>query len=163
LRQAPDPDSLYYQAILEQGGEQQSFVINPAVEDSQFRVSMLVAGSGTIRVRAVDGSGNVSDYAVYAFESSVEGFAMSISPNPVLNRFSATLRWLNPSINGNIRLNIYNIRGQKVIDADLGTAQIGQGIQPLILVPGFAKLSSGRYLLELIIGAAKQSRGFTIM
>ncbi|MDP3113840.1 MAG: clostripain-related cysteine peptidase [Candidatus Cloacimonadaceae bacterium] len=164
IRQSPDPDSLYYEVRLEQGGDVQSYLFYPSVEELVFSVFVPIRQAGIFRIRAIDTSGNVSDYATSNYQYSAPGFDILVAPNPISSRNMASLRWFVPDeVSGNIRLRIYNIRGRRVLENDLGQARPGEGIQPLILLPGFEIISAGRYVLEIKIGKRIRRQIFTIL
>lgn len=162
LQANPDPDSLYYE-ITNAGGEHfQYFYTSP--DNAVFTIMLQISQAGTYQIRAVDQSGNKSQPLIGNYTYSNPQASIIINPNPVSGTSLAVLRWwASEELAGKIQLEIYNLRGQKVISRYLGEVIAGEGNFLLSAEPKFRALPSGVYILRLHLGNRKFTKKLTIL
>ncbi|HNQ43568.1 MAG TPA: T9SS type A sorting domain-containing protein, partial [Candidatus Cloacimonadota bacterium] len=113
----------------------------------------------------IDQSGNESLPLVGSYSYTKPLSRLKIIPNPVKNPMEARLLWYHDDLQGKpIYLSLYNLRGQLIREEYLGTVHVGEGKSYLMnLIPEFASLSKGVYLLKLKIGKEYYTAKFTIL
>ncbi len=164
--QPADPDSLSYQVYLYQGEspDAELFTYRPEITEESFWVRLPVQQSGHVVVRCTDTNGNVSDSTSFNYAYAEPELELLIAPNPVRDRSLASARWFLPEgISGEIRLGLYNLRGQKVLDKKFLQNEPGEGIWLLSAEPGFAGLGRGIYLLRMQVGTKWRQQKLTIL
>ena len=162
LQANPDPDSLYYE-ITNAGGEHfQYFYTSP--DNAVFTIMLQISQAGTYQIRAIDQSGNKSQPLIGNYTYSNPQASIIINPNPVSGTSLAVLRWwASEELAGKIQLEIYNLKGQKVINRYLGEVIAGEGNFLLSAEPKFRALPSGVYILRLHLGNRKFTKKLTIL
>lgn len=162
LQANPDPDSLYYE-ITNAGGEHfQYFYTSP--DNAVFTIMLQISQAGTYQIRAIDQSGNKSQPLIGNYTYSNPQASIIINPNPVSGTSLAVLRWwASEDLAGKIQLEIYNLKGQKVINRYLGEVIAGEGNFLLSAEPKFRALPSGVYILRLHLGNRKFTKKLTIL
>ncbi len=162
LQANPDPDSLYYE-ITNAGGEHfQYFYTSP--DNAVFTIMLQISQAGTYQIRAIDQSGNKSQPLIGNYTYSNPQASIIINPNPVSGTSLAVLRWwASEELAGKIQLEIYNLKGQKVINRYLGEVITGEGNFLLSAEPKFRALPSGVYILRLHLGNRKFTKKLTIL
>ena len=162
LQANPDPDSLYYEITIDEGQHFQYFYTNP--DNAVFTIMLQISQNGTYQIRAVDQSSNKSQPLIGNYTYSNPQASIIINPNPVSGTSLAVLRW-RPSedLAGKIQLEIYNLKGQKVINRYLGEVITGEGNFLLSAEPKFRALPSGVYILRLHLGNRKFTKKLTIL
>ncbi len=166
VAQPADPDSLRYQVSLYQGDnpDAQMFTYNPNISEEFFWVRLPVHMSGSVVVKSIDTCGNQSESTSFTYEFADPQWELLIAPNPVRDRSLASARWYLPEgISGEIRLGLYNLRGQKVLAKKFLQNEPGEGIWLLSAEPGFAGLGRGLYLLRLQVGTKWRQQKLTIL
>ncbi len=162
LQANPDPDSLYYEITIDEGQHFQYFYTNP--DNAVFTIMLQISQNGTYQIRAVDQSGNKSQPLIGNYTYSNPQASIIINPNPVSGTSLAVLRWwASEELAGKIQLEIYNLRGQKVINRYLGEVIAGEGNFLLSAEPKFRALPSGVYILRLHLGNRKFTKKLTIL
>lgn len=162
LQANPDPDSLYYEITIDEGQHFQYFYTNP--DNAVFTIMLQISQNGTYQIRAVDQSGNKSQPLIGNYTYSNPQASIIINPNPVSGTSLAVLRWwASEELVGKIQLEIYNLKGQKVINRYLGEVITGEGNFLLSAEPKFRALPSGVYILRLHLGNRKFTKKLTIL
>ena len=162
LQANPDPDSLYYEITIDEGQHFQYFYTNP--DNAVFTIMLQISQNGTYQIRAVDQSGNKSQPLIGNYTYSNPQASIIINPNPVSGTSLAVLRWwASEELAGKIQLEIYNLKGQKVINRYLGEVITGEGNFLLSAEPKFRTLPSGVYILRLYMGNRKFTKKLTIL
>lgn len=162
LQANPDPDSLYYEITIDEGQHFQYFYTNP--DNAVFTIMLQISQNGTYQIRAVDQSGNKSQPLIGNYTYSNPQASIIINPNPVSGTSLAVLRWwASEDLTGKIQLEIYNLKGQKVINRYLGEVITGEGNFLLSAEPKFRALPSGVYILRLHLGNRKFTKKLTIL
>ena len=162
LQANPDPDSLYYEITIDEGQHFQYFYTNP--DNAVFTIMLQISQNGTYQIRAVDQSGNKSQPLIGNYTYSNPQASIIINPNPVSGTSLAVLRWwASEDLAGKIQLEIYNLKGQKVINRYLGEVITGEGNFLLSAEPKFRALPSGVYILRLHLGNRKFTKKLTIL
>jgi len=162
LQAGPDPDSLYYEIIKDGGEHSQYFYTSP--DNSVFTIMLQISQAGTYQIRAIDQSGNKSEPLTGNYAYSEPRASIIINPNPVSGTSLAVLRWwASEELSGKIQLEIYNLRGQKVMNRYLGEVISGEGNFLLSAEPKFRTLPSGVYILRLYMGNRKFTKKLTIL
>jgi len=162
LQANPDPDSLYYEITIDEGQHFQYFYTNP--DNAVFTIMLQISQNGTYQIRAVDQSGNKSQPLIGNYTYSNPQASIIINPNPVSGTSLAVLRWwASEELAGKIQLEIYNLKGQKVISRYLGEVITGEGNFLLSAEPKFRALPSGVYILRLHLGNRKFTKKLTIL
>ncbi|HOT38085.1 MAG TPA: clostripain-related cysteine peptidase [Candidatus Cloacimonas acidaminovorans] len=162
LQANPDPDSLYYEITIDEGQHFQYFYTNP--DNAVFTIMLQISQNGTYQIRAVDQSGNKSQPLIGNYTYSNPQASIIINPNPVSGTSLAVLRWwASEELAGKIQLEIYNLKGQKVINRYLGEVITGEGNFLLSAEPKFRALPSGVYILRLHLGNRKFTKKLTIL
>ena len=162
LQANPDPDSLYYEITIDEGQHFQYFYTHP--DNAVFTIMLQISQNGTYQIRAVDQSGNKSQPLIGNYTYSNPQASIIINPNPVSGTSLAVLRWwASEDLTGKIQLEIYNLRGQKVINRYLGEVIAGEGNFLLSAEPKFRALPSGVYILRLHLGNRKFTKKLTIL
>jgi hypothetical protein len=156
-----DPDSLVYRLETSEGITYHSFERH----NSMLWFYVPIERSGTYRLYAIDQSGNESLPLVGSYSYTKPLSRLKIIPNPVKNPMEARLLWYHDDLQGKpIYLSLYNLRGQLIREEYLGTVHVGEGKSYLMnLIPEFASLSKGVYLLKLKIGKEYYTAKFTIL
>ncbi|MDD2228968.1 MAG: clostripain-related cysteine peptidase [Candidatus Cloacimonetes bacterium] len=155
-----DPDSLYYELKLTEGSHTRTMNYYPAMDGASFNISAPVTEFGSYQLVAIDQNENrsVPISGSYSFSS------VSISPNPMRGKHLASVHWLaGEDESGNLSLEIYNLRGQKVLSRDLGLVNFGEGSYPLFADAEFKSFPAGRYFLKLSMGTKHYVQKFTIL
>jgi hypothetical protein len=123
-----------------------------------------ISQAGTYQIRAIDQSGNKSQPLIGNYTYSNPQASIIINPNPVSGTSLAVLRWwASEELAGKIQLEIYNLKGQKVINRYLGEVIAGEGNFLLSAEPKFRALPSGVYILRLHLGNRKFTKKLTIL
>lgn len=162
LQANPDPDSLYYEITIDEGQHFQYFYTNP--DNAVFTIMLQISQNGTYQIRAVDQSSNKSQPLIGNYTYSNPQASIIINPNPVSGTSLAVLRWwASEDLAGKIQLEIYNLKGQKVINRYLGEVIAGEGNFLLSAEPKFRALPSGVYILRLHLGNRKFTKKLTIL
>ena len=162
LQANPDPDSLYYEITIDEGQHFQYFYTNP--DNAVFTIMLQISQNGTYQIRAVDQSSNKSQPLIGNYTYSNPQASIIINPNPVSGTSLAVLRWwASEDLAGKIQLEIYNLKGQKVINRYLGEVITGEGNFLLSAEPKFRALPSGVYILRLHLGNRKFTKKLTIL
>ncbi|HNV62254.1 MAG TPA: clostripain-related cysteine peptidase [Candidatus Cloacimonas acidaminovorans] len=162
LQANPDPDSLYYEITIDEGQHFQYFYTNP--DNAVFTIMLQISQNGTYQIRAIDQSGNKSQPLIGNYTYSNPQASIIINPNPVSGTSLAVLRWwASEELAGKIQLEIYNLKGQKVINRYLGEVIAGEGNFLLSAEPKFRALPSGVYILRLHLGNRKFTKKLTIL
>ena len=162
LQANPDPDSLYYEITIDEGQHFQYFYTNP--DNAVFTIMLQISQNGTYQIRAVDQSSNKSQPLIGNYTYSNPQASIIINPNPVSGTSLAVLRWwASEELAGKIQLEIYNLKGQKVINRYLGEVITGEGNFLLSAEPKFRALPSGVYILRLHLGNRKFTKKLTIL
>jgi len=162
LQANPDPDSLYYEITIDEGQHFQYFYTNP--DNAVFTIMLQISQNGTYQIRAVDQSGNKSQPLIGNYTYSNPQASIIINPNPISGTSLAVLRWwASEDLAGKIQLEIYNLKGQKVINRYLGEVIAGEGNFLLSAEPKFRALPSGVYILRLHLGNRKFTKKLTIL
>ncbi len=162
LQANPDPDSLYYEITIDEGQHFQYFYTNP--DNAVFTIMLQISQNGTYQIRAVDQSGNKSQPLIGNYTYSNPQASIIINPNPISGTSLAVLRWwASEDLAGKIQLEIYNLKGQKVISRYLGEVITGEGNFLLSAEPKFRALPSGVYILRLHLGNRKFTKKLTIL
>ena len=162
LQANPDPDSLYYEITIDEGQHFQYFYTNP--DNAVFTIMLQISQAGTYQIRAIDQSGNKSQPLIGNYTYSNPQASIIINPNPVSGTSLAVLRWwASEDLAGKIQLEIYNLKGQKVINRYLGEVIAGEGNFLLSAEPKFRALPSGVYILRLHLGNRKFTKKLTIL
>lgn len=162
LQANPDPDSLYYEITIDEGQHFQYFYTNP--DNAVFTIMLQISQNGTYQIRAVDQSSNKSQPLIGNYTYSNPQASIIINPNPVSGTSLAVLRWwASEELAGKIQLEIYNLKGQKVINRYLGEVIAGEGNFLLSAEPKFRALPSGVYILRLHLGNRKFTKKLTIL
>lgn len=162
LQANPDPDSLYYEITIDEGQHFQYFYTNP--DNAVFTIMLQISQAGTYQIRAIDQSGNKSQPLIGNYTYSNPQASIIINPNPVSGTSLAVLRWwASEELAGKIQLEIYNLKGQKVINRYLGEVIAGEGNFLLSAEPKFRALPSGVYILRLHLGNRKFTKKLTIL
>lgn len=154
----PIPDFFYIEVMLNNDGIPRLY--SSARYASSQEISIPIISSGTYTLKLVDFSGNVSAAISGSYELPSY---IQVNPNPIRGKNIAALRWWLESTEAEkAKLEIYNIRGQKVMDAELGDIS-GEGMALLSAKPGFTKLAAGIYFLRLSVGRTKLTTKMTIL
>lgn len=162
LQANPDPDSLYYEITIDEGQHFQYFYTHP--DNAVFTIMLQISQNGTYQIRAVDQSGNKSQPLIGNYTYSNPQASIIINPNPISETSLAVLRWwASEELAGKIQLEIYNLKGQKVINRYLGEVIAGEGNFLLSAEPKFRTLPSGVYILRLHLGNRKFTKKLTIL
>ncbi len=162
LQANPDPDSLYYEITIDEGQHFQYFYTHP--DNAVFTIMLQISQNGTYQIRAVDQSGNKSQPLIGNYTYSNPQASIIINPNPISGTSLAVLRWwASEDLAGKIQLEIYNLKGQKVISRYLGEVIAGEGNFLLSAEPKFRALPSGVYILRLHMGNRKFTKKLTIL
>lgn len=162
LQANPDPDSLYYEITIDEGQHYQYFYAS--AEETVILIMLQINQPGTYQIRAIDQSGNKSESLTGSYNYQEPQMSIMISPNPVSPNSSAVLRWwADQELQGNIQLEIYNLKGQKVLSKCLGKALAGEGNFLLSSEAKFGSLPAGVYILRLYMGNSKFTKKLTIL
>ncbi len=162
LQANPDPDSLYYEITIDEGQHYQ--YLYASADDAVILIMLQIDQPGTYQIKAIDQSGNKSEPLIGNYDYQEPQMSVIINPNPVSPNSPAVLRWwANEALQGNIQLEIYNLKGQKVLSKCLGKVLAGEGNFLLNSEPKFGSLPAGVYFLRLHLGDMKFTRKFTIL
>jgi hypothetical protein len=160
----PDPDSLYYELVTSDDDGEHNQLSYPDPDAREFTISVSVVSAGSYKLYAIDQSGNRSLPLTGSFAYSEPACLSIVFPNPVKGTQLANLSWwADASCTGNVKLDIYNLRGQKVLSQDLGAVVPGQGDYLLSADSRFRRLAAGRYFISLQIGNVKLSNKISIL
>lgn len=160
LKAPVDVDSLYYH--LESGDL--NLDIFPTAYAEEFEFSFAFADDGGFSIYAIDQANNVSLPLTREYSYDPPQYALSIYPNPIRDLRNAFLQWYGgESKSEALSLNLYNIKGQKLINHHFDAPSQSPGMLKLDSVPGFAGLAQGIYLLELNSGGKKMHKKLTIL
>lgn len=160
LKPAPDPDVLQYELQTDEGTTSQ-YVWSDTFVDS-FTMDIGVSSSGVFSLWAIDRAGNRSTALNGTYTWTEPKGSCRISPNPVMSRNVAALDWWTDEA-GQGTLELFNIRGQTVMQINLGELDAGTGMELLSARPEFARLAAGIYLVRLSIGPRKYCAKMTIL
>ena len=123
-----------------------------------------ISKSGTYQLRAIDQNGNKSEPVIGSYDYSTPNVSMLVNPNPISGTSLAVLRWwAGDELSGKIQLEIYNLKGQKVLSKYLGEVYPGEGNFLLSSDQNFRALPSGVYFLKLQLGKRKLTKKMTIL
>ena len=160
LKAPMDVDSLYYR--LESGNL--SFEVFPRAYAEEFELSFEVMTDGSYRVYAIDRANNVSTALTGEYNYETPEPTLIIYPNPITDLSLAFLEWYHEtSKDESLSLNLYNLKGQKVINYRFNVPSQNPGMLKLDWVPGLSELAQGIYLLELKSGDKKMRKKLTIL
>jgi len=159
-----DPDELIVEVSVETSDS--TFVYNYPIaygnSDVTFRVPL--HASGIVRSRSIDRAGNYSGTASTSITFNEPPLRLEVHPNPMLATIGGQFRWFIPEGQaGQGLMSIYNIKGQKVLEHDLGYLSAGEGVALPFNWPGFWKLSRGIYLLRFQVGGRHSRAKLTIL
>lgn len=159
--QAPsDPDSLHYRLLVIEGTHTYGYSLYPSYTDGTFIATAPITMFGSYKVFAVDQSWNRSA----ALEGDYSFSSVTVSPNPIRNKNLATLHWLaGEDVSGALSLDIFNLRGQKVLSRELGTVSFGAGSYPLFADAEFKNFPAGRYFIRLSMGTKQFAQKLIIL
>jgi hypothetical protein len=153
-----DPDNLRYELWITENGSSRMHTFSP--DTDRIVLNAPVSAFGTYRLQAFDRSGNASA-AVQGSYSFSEAF---VSPNPIRQKQLAMLTWLaGDDVSGELKLEIYNIKGQRLIAKELGQLSFGMGFYPLFSNLQFSGLPAGIYIMKTSMGSRKFTQKFTIL
>lgn len=153
------PDFVYVRVILNDDGIPRLY--SPARYASSISIAIPIERSGSYVITLVDYSGNVSGALTGTYE--LPSYCR-VYPNPVAGKSLATLSWWNSDDNmSEVKLDIYNQRGQLVISKKLESHKGSEGTYLLSSDPGFLKLAAGRYYVNLKLGGQNIRSAFTIL
>jgi hypothetical protein len=154
----PDPDALRYELRIMQNGNQS--IVTYQTAEKEFMIQAPVYAFGSYRLQAFDPKGNASEVV----EGSYSFSEVNVSPNPIRIKQLAMLNWLaGEDVSGELKLEIFNVKGQRLIVKHLGQISFGQGFYPLFSEPEFSSLPAGIYILRTSMGARNFNRKFTIL
>jgi hypothetical protein len=161
LVQSPsDPDSLYYELQVTEGNSTYTYYYSPNATAQTFSVTAPITRFGSYKLFAIDPNGNRSA----ALEGDYSFSSVTVSPNPIRNKNLATLHWLaGEDVSGALLLEIFNLRGQKVLSRELGTVSFGSGSYPLFADAEFKNFPAGRYFIRLNMGTKQFAQKLIIL
>ena len=148
--QPSDPDSLHYEITIDDGAEELKYLY-PNFSERDVRASFPISGPGYYSIVAIDPDGNRSAAASSAFTFQEPKPGLIISPNPVQSRALSTLRWFLDD-EADLKLEIFNLKGQRLIREDLKHFSGGEGSFLLSSIPRFHQLAGGIYIVKLRYG-----------
>jgi len=93
----------------------------------------------------------------------VELAISSVFPNPFSPALESASVIYNARPGNKVSWSIFNIKGQKVLEHDLGYLSAGEGVALPFNWPGFWKLSRGIYLLRFQVGGRHSRAKLTIL
>jgi len=161
-----DPDVLSYEVTVQEDNATDPAVYTYTADYGQegFWVSIPVVSSGSISVMAIDSCGNRSVPVELSFTYEEPGLTVLMVPNPVRARSLASVRWYLPEgMTGEVKLTLYNLRGQMVLSRSFDQQNSGEGSWMLSSEPEFHQLGRGVYILRLEIGKRHHHRKLTIL
>ncbi len=161
LKQVVDPDMLLIEMNLSESIYPAIGAADPWAE--YISIETEISKPGTYELWFIDQAGNKSETLTGAYSWSEPQSTCWISPNPIRHRGIAALNWLlSSNVEGSGKAEFYNLRGQKVMDINLGTAY-WEGMELLSTHPEFNNLAAGIYIVKLSIGKQKITTKMTIL
>lgn len=160
----PDPDDLTLKVQIQTADSLQilDYPLDWGAEDVTLRIP--VSGAGSVTVQSYDRSFNLSGPASASFQFKPLPLLLEVHPNPLLKNSGGILRWTIPTgVTGEGSLEIYNLRGQKVLQRSLGQLSPGEGAALPATWPEFMDLGRGLYLLRLKVGKITARAKLTIL
>ncbi len=128
---------------------------------SSLSIAIPIEKSGSYVITLEDFSGNASTPLTGAFHLPAY---CQVAPNPVAGKGLATLNWWNSEDSkGEVKLDVYNLRGQLVFSKKLDSPKGSEGSYLLSSDPSFLKLAAGRYYVNLRLGVNDIRSAFTIL
>lgn len=146
FRASLDPDPLYYHLQSTHA----DFYIYPPAYALEFITRFPIYGDGEYRLYAIDKAGNRSHPLIeqYSFENTVQ--SQVIMPNPSTRGNPVFMDWfVDDPQSESFTLNVYNNRGQLVLNHTFIAPIQSTGSLRLDTIPGFHKLVRGTYIVEL--------------
>lgn len=155
-----DVDSLSFRLETTHG----EYEINPSAYAPEFVFDFAIESDGSYALYAMDRIGNESQPLLGTYQYQIPQRSMLVRPNPVLDARLAFLEWyLDDSSAESLTLNLYNLRGQRLICHHFEVPHQSPGLLKLDELPGFTKLKRGIYILELSSGGRKMQKKLTIL
>jgi len=149
-----DPDDLTLKIQIQTADSLQTVyhILDWGAEDVTLRLP--ISGPGTVTVQSYDRSFNLSGPASASFQFNSLPLLLEVHPNPLFKNSGGIIRWTVPNgITGEGILEIFNIKGQKVLERSLGQLDGGEGAVLPSTWPQFMNMGRGIYLLRLRVGS----------
>lgn len=144
------PDDTFLHASVEYEDETIEYEYDIAWMQKQISIRIPLKEDAKIRIVRKDLLGYQSSALELELIAPQVGLSMEIHPNPVQNKSRATLRWNVPkNLSGNAKLELYNLRGQKMGSYELGVVGDLEGSLAFSAWPLLTKIPAGTYLLRL--------------
>lgn len=162
----PDPDALSIEVRVSEDDhpEPATYWFYPEYAVGEITAIIPVSSAGAVTVRCRDASGNWSEPAELSYSYNEPALELVMAPNPVRDRSLASARWyLSEAGTGEIGLELFNLRGQRVLNRSFNQAEAGQGVWLLSAEEGFQRLGRGLYMLKLRAGGKTLTRKLTIL
>lgn len=160
IKSPVDVDSIYYRFQMSNGNT----YFTPDAYSSSFWMSFPVDRSDTYKLYAIDQSGNESAPLQGSLQYHTPQIGMMIHPNPIRFSNQAMVSWYSgDSLNGNITISIYNVKGQLVFSEQLGSISSSEGSYLLNISDDFKSLAPGVHILKLKLGKETLTHKLTIL
>ena len=155
-----DPDPIRYELVLTENNQSRTMMFTPDNGNESYQIHSPISAFGSFRLVAIDRNGNRSGEVTGEYSY----YLLRIYPNPVRGRQLANVSWLAAEgASGEAKLELYNIRGQRMFSRKLGTANFGAGSYPLFADEEFKSLSAGRYVLRMSLGSVTLTKKLIIV
>lgn len=161
----PDyPDVTPLQAIVQYDDEILTYDYDVAWMQKQISIRILLKGDAQVKIVRLGHGGYNSSALELELEAPKAVLSLQAHPNPVRSRAGAVLRWYVPEgLSGPARLELFNIKGQKLGSYDLGTVSELEGCLPFPSWSLLRKLPSGVYQIRLKVGRKNCEGKLTIL
>ena len=130
----------------------------------QVSIRIPLKDDALIRIHRVSYKSPSSPSVEFEMEAPEAGLSIQSHPNPVRNRDTAMLRWYVPEdLAGAAKLELYNLKGQKLGSYDLGNVAEFEGSLPFASWSLLGKVPRGVYQIRLKIKGRNCKEKLTIL
>lgn len=148
-----DPDALSLIVRLEEleGKSEIAYPVAWGAEIVTLRIP--VKKNSRLEILCRDPAQNESQNVAYNISIRPLPISLEVHPNPMVASSGSAIRWYLPAdVVGQASLSIYDLKGRKLLEKNLGELNAGEGFILSKSWEGFENLSPGVYLLRIKIG-----------
>ncbi len=160
----PFPDDTTLQVAVEYEDETHEHTYDVPWLLQQITIRIPLKDDAVIKISRASFMSKPSEAMELEVQAPVAGLSIQAHPNPVRNRATAMLRWYLPEeLAGPAKLELFNLRGQKLGSYDLGDVPEFEGCLPFANWPLLGKVPVGVYQIRLKLKGGNCKEKLTIL
>lgn len=160
----PFPDDSTLQVTVEYENETRTHEYAVAWKQQKINIRIPLKDDAVIKISRVSFMSSPSGPLTLEIEAPVADLSIQSHPNPVRDRAAAVLRWYIPEdLAGPAKLELFNLRGQKIGSFDLGNVPGFEGCLPFAGWPLLGKVPPGVYQIRLKLKGRNCKEKLTIL